>query len=151
MRASCLRLPAFATYLRLLATRGVDQWGGGPESDSDCPTTTSPVGRAAKQTKTNVDKKMGPRGPGANVMNESFRPHFARFSPSSRQRAVVGFATAADDTDVHRARGVSSIRPAEPDNERWTPQATGLRTRVPPQNQWHRLLEGRSPLTYLLT
>ena len=42
--------------------------------------------RAAKQTKTNVDSVLRPRGPGANEGNYILRPHPARFHPSNRMR-----------------------------------------------------------------
>ena len=35
----------------------------------------------ATQTEPDVEKNMGPRGPGGNVMNELFMPHLATTPP----------------------------------------------------------------------
>ena len=74
----------------------------------DCPRKTHRLFRAAKQTKTDDDDRIGPRGPGANVMNESLRPHFAEVPPVSLRfrTALMGGIQIRACT---RARGVSTI------------------------------------------
>ena len=48
-----------------------------------CRTAPSPriYVRAATQTKINVEKSIGPRGPGANEGNYLLRPHLAEIHP----------------------------------------------------------------------
>ena len=42
----------------------------------------SPRVRAAAQTTTNVEYRIGPRGPGGGVMNKLLRPHLTRSIPA---------------------------------------------------------------------